>query len=110
MKVIERILCQVENDCNLDHVYDKFNELTGLNLEWEVGQDYGTGCYGINRFINDPKYPSLYPTLKELEEKIQKYKNKTLDKYDGICEDDVINYLRRKGILPEQDLLFNVDY
>lgn len=109
MKVIERILCEVEGDCNLDHIYDKFNDLTGLNLEFEIGQDYGTGCYGIISFSNG-RYKGDYPTLEELEEKIQKTKDKTLGKYDYICEHEVVSYLRRKGILPEQDLLFNVDY
>lgn len=109
MKIITRELCQIENDYNLQNVYDKFNELTGLNLEFELEQEYGTSCYGIISFTNGV-YKGDYPTLEELEDKIQKAKDKTLDKYDSIYESDVVNYLRRKGILPEKDLLFAVDY
>lgn len=109
MKVVEKTFCEVEGDCNLNKVYDKFNELTGLKLEWEAEQEYGTSCYGIIHFTNG-NYKGDYPTLEELEEKIQKTKDKTLGKYERIYEFDVVNYLRRKGILPEQDLLFNVDY
>lgn len=109
MKIVEREFCEVEGDCNLDEIYNKFNELTGLNLEFEIEQEYGTSCYGIINFSNG-KYKGDYPTLEELEEKIQKTKDKTLGKYEYIREDDVVNYLRRKGILPEKDLLFSVDY
>lgn len=109
MKIIERTLCQIEDDYNLDEVYNKFNELTGLDLEFEIGQEYGTDCYGVITFTNS-LYEGDYPTLEELEEKIQKFKDKTLDEYDDINVYDIVNYLRRKGILPEQDLLFEVSY
>ena len=45
-----------------------------------------------------------------MPEQVQKFKDKTLDEYDDINVHDVVNYLRRKGILPEQDLLFEVSY
>lgn len=109
MKIIKRELYEIEGDCNLHDVYSKFNELTGLDLEFEIGQEYGTSCYGIVSFSNG-LYKGDYPTLEELEEKIQKYKDKTLGKYEHIYTNDVVNYLRRKGILPEAALLFNVDY
>lgn len=109
MKIIEKTYCQIEGDYNLRKVYAKFNELTGLDLEFEISQDYGTTCYGITSFSNG-LYEGDYPTLEELEEKIQKTKDGTLDEYDYICEHEVVNYLRRKGILPEKDLLFNVGY
>lgn len=109
MKIIEKTYSQVENDYNLNQVYTKFNELTGLNLEFEIEQEYGTSCYGIVSFTNG-LYKGDYPTLEQLEEKIQKTKDKTLDKYDRIYESDVVNYLRRKGVLPEKDLLFAIDF
>ncbi len=106
MKIIERTLCQIEGDYNLNEVYDKFNELTNLDLEFEIGQEHGTDCYDVITFTNG----THYPTLEELEEKIQKFKDKTLDEYDDINVYNIVNYLRRKGILPEQDLLFEVSY
>jgi hypothetical protein len=109
MKIIERTLCQVEGDYNLNNIYNKFNELTNLDLEFEIGQEHGTDCYDVITFTNS-LYEGDYPTLEELEEKIQKFKDKTLDEYDDINVYDIVNYLRRKGILPEQDLLFEVSY
>jgi hypothetical protein len=109
MKIIERTLCQIEGDYNLNKVYNKFNELTGLHLSFQIDQEYGTDCYGIIIFKNSNN-KSDYPTLEELETKIQKTKNNILDRYDYITEHEVISYLRRKGILPEQDLLFEVSY
>lgn len=109
MKIIERTLCQVEGDYNLNNIYNKFNELTGLHLSFQIDQEYGTDCYGIIIFKNSNN-KSDYPTLEELEEKIQKFKDKTLDEYDDINVYNIVNYLRRKGILPEQDLLFEVSY
>jgi hypothetical protein len=47
--------------------------MTGLNLEFEIGQEYGTGCYGIDHF--NEKY---YTTLEEIERKIEV--NKTIKK------------------------------
>lgn len=108
MKITEKTYCEIENDYNLNKVYDKFNELTGLDLEFEISQEYGTSCYGIIHFTD--RYEGAYPTLEELEEKIQKTKDKTLERYEYITETDIVNYLRRKGILPEKDLLFSVNY
>ncbi len=92
-------------DCNNGDVYRKFNELTGLDVDFEIEQEYGTSCYGIMRF--NEKY---YPTLEKLEEKFKNYKLDS-ENYDYTIDvGDVFDYLRRKGILPEVDLLFNVDY
>jgi hypothetical protein len=104
--------CELEGDCNNYDLYDLFKQHTGIELEFEVGQDYGTGCYGLIRFMdNNPKSTyKFYPTLEELEDKIQKYKDKKLGKYEYITANDIVNYFRRKGILPEKDFLFNVDY
>lgn len=88
---------------NADSVYHRFNELTGLSLEFEIDQSYGTDCYGMDRFSKNS-----YPTLEELEEKIENFKNDEFKDY--IRLDDIINYFRRKGELPETDILFEVSY
>ena len=114
MKIVKREIVEVEGDCNMNDIYNKFNELTGLNEEFEIGQEYGTSCYGIHGFSNG-LYKGDYPTLEELEAKIENYKAKRLEKVkikweEIVDQNDVVNYLRRKGILPEADLLFIVDY
>lgn len=106
MHIITKSYAQVAGDCNNDEVYEKFNELTGLDLEFVTDQEYGTGCYGISHFS-----PQYYPTLEDLEIKIEDFKaGKQPGWKYNINSDDVFNYLRRKGILPEEDILFNVDY
>jgi len=103
---------EIEGDCNNYDLYDLFKQHTGVELEFEIGQEYGTGCYGLVKFMdNNPKSTyKFYPTLEELEDKIQKYKDKKLGKYEYIATNDIVNYFRRKGIFPEKDFLFNVDY
>ena len=98
-------------DCNNRQVYELFNKLTGLHKEFEIDQDYGTGCYGICTFdAND------YPTLEEFEERFKLIDDMDDDALEekGYSEyielNDVYNYLRRKGELPEADILFRVDY
>ena len=94
-------------------------KLTGLSLEFEIDQSYGTDCHDVLRFS-----ASQYPTLEELELKIKKYKKANLllddeDEEDDLCFDyddeyininEIIDYLRRKGELPEMDILFEVSY
>ena len=105
METRKRELVEVVDDYNNNAIYSKFNELTGLNLEFEINQDYGTGCYGIFRFNRHD-----YPTLEEIEDKIQKYKIGELDKYDYVGMATIFYFLMRKGELPEADILFRVDY
>ena len=107
---------------NCDVIYDRFNELTGLNLEFDIDQSYGTDCYGVMKFS-----PTQYPTLEELEAKILKYKKENLLLEDGEQDEeenfsndftygdclylsDIVDYLRRKGELPEANILFEVSY
>ena len=105
LKVIKGEYVEVAGDCNLYDVYEVFNKLHGLNLEFDLNESYGSGCYGMVYF--DEKN---YPSQEELEQKIEHYKNKTLPEYHYLTEDDIVNYLRRRKILPEIDLLFQVDY
>jgi hypothetical protein len=97
---------------NNEAAYGRFNQLTGMRLEFEIGQDYGTSCYDIMKFS-----PSEYPTLEELEHKIKNQLGQDddcdmdFDEWrDGITESDIYNYLRRKGELPEADILFKISY
>ena len=95
METRKRELFEIVGDYNNRQLYRKFNELKGTNVEFEIDQDYGTGCYGIIPFNE-----SLYPTLEDLEIE--------LEEYIGIYE--IVNYLRRVGELPEADFLFSVSY
>jgi len=65
---------------NNEAAYGRFNQLTGMHLEFEIGQDYGTSCYDIMRFST-----AEYPTLEELEYKI---KNQIGEDEDGCPYDD----------------------
>ena len=111
MRTTKREIYELEG-YNHDVAYNTFNELTGLDLEWEIDQDYGTDCYGIMNFnINS------YPTLEELEAKIQRQLNAhngldfDFDEWnDSITINDIYYYLRRKGELPEADILYHVSY
>ena len=105
MNIIKLESFQISGDYNNEAVYDRFNELTGLNLEFEIGQFYGTDCYGIQNFdVNN------YPTLEELERKIKNYEDDMDDHRYKITIRDVFNFLRRKGELPQADILFEISY
>ena len=103
---------------NADSIYNRFNELTGLSLKFEIDQSYGTDCYDVLRFS-----ASQYHTLEELEFKNKKYKKENFlleEEEDDVLYSDyddeyitlheIIDYLRRKGELPEMDILFEVYY
>lgn len=109
--LIRKEYCQLANDCNNYDLYKMFEDHTGIKIEFEIGQEYGTGCYGVVYFVESSSRWDSYPTLEKLEEKFEKYKTNKIHRLnDHIGVDDVVNYFRRKGIFPEIDFLFNVDY
>lgn len=111
--LINRDLVQIEGDVNNDELYNLFNQMTGLNLEFEIEQEYGTACYGIDSYISEEHFKKFDPSLEEIERKIEANKNsngKEVNWKDHIHHSDIIAYFRHKDILPKKDFLFNVDY
>lgn len=105
MEIITKEYTQIKGDYNNEKVYEKFNELTGLNFEFELDdQSWGTDCYGLSKF-NEKEYP----TLEKLKIQIEDHKSGK-EKISNWDIDLVFNYLRRKGILPEIDILFEISY
>lgn len=73
-------------------------------------------CVDINEISNLPGENSSFYTEKIISDNVdifnkEKYKTNKIHKWsDHIRINDVVNYFRRKGIFPEIDFLFNVDY
>jgi len=110
MKIVESKVCKIEGDINNEKLYALFEKHTGIVLEFSI-EGYAPDSCGIVLFLRHSPIFNHYPTLSELEETFYKFKNENsdYDYYDPTLE-DVVNYFRRKNILPEIDFLFNVDY
>lgn len=85
---------------NFDVCVDRVNIILGVNIEIDLAQqDWGTDCYGIC-FQNVDYKPAL--NNQEYEELFRS------KKYH--YHNDVINYLRLIGELPNEDLLYEITY
>lgn len=91
--------------------YSLFNSLTGLNIEFEPDQSYGTDCWGRCKMVE--KFDDyVVETVKKIEDM------KTFNKEAGvrvpwflhISEHDVIAYLIHVGEIPKANVLFEISY
>lgn len=109
----EKSFVSIKGDYNNDLLYNMFNEMTGLELEFDIEQEYGTECLGTIGFTEGHRDE----TLEEIERKIsanQAAKTagdpEDIHWKDEICINDIVEYFRYKGILPDKDFLFAVSY
>lgn len=94
---------------NLEHERKVFSELTGLpNVELEIGQEFGTSCYGVYELQDSPTLETIESIVSNIKQGLDKSTKHKHSKSVVLSHSLILQYLMLKRLLPRK-VLFKIE-